>query len=57
MWKYMFEFSDSKDIKEKKDLKKKGGSREVAATFMFSTNCQGIENNVEHSKVVTTLLL
>jgi len=53
----MFEFSDSKDIKEKKDLKKKGGSREVAATFMFSTNCQGIENNVEHSKVVTTLLL
>jgi hypothetical protein len=40
---YMFEFSASKDMKSM--LQRKGGSsREGSGSFMFNTNCQGIEN-------------
>jgi hypothetical protein len=40
---YMFEFSVSKDIKSMLHVKG-GSSREGSGTFMFNTNCQGIEN-------------
>ena len=47
---YTFEFSVSKDMKEKKKKKrnkkpmKGGGNREDINTFISNTNCQGIEN-------------
>jgi hypothetical protein len=42
---YMFEFSVSKDMKERKKRYNKGGdNRKGSGTFMSSTNCQGIEN-------------
>ena len=37
---YMFEFSVSKDVKEK--YNKEGGSRESSGTIMFNINCQRI---------------
>ena len=40
---YMFEFSVSKDV-IKKGYNKGGDSREGSDTFMFSNNCQRIEN-------------
>jgi len=46
----MLEFSVRKDMKKiassvKSMLYRKGGgSREGSGTFMFNTNCQGIEN-------------
>ena len=53
MWgRYMFEFSDSKDMKSM--FHRKGGdNREDSNTFMSNTNCQGIEN--QQGGVVTTL--
>ena len=40
---YMFEFSVSKDMKEK-GFNKGGGNREGSGTFMSNTHGQGIEN-------------
>ena len=41
---YMFEFSDSKDMKKKNNNNKGGDSREGSGSFMSSTNCQRIQN-------------
>jgi hypothetical protein len=40
---YMLEVSVSKDMISMLH-KKGGGSREGSGTFMFNTNCRGIEN-------------
>jgi len=46
----MFEFSLSKEMGKKNNIGKKENSN-----ISSSTNCQGIEINVEHCRVITTL--